>query len=578
MTAAVSPFDAALAAGAAHLRARAWAPAVAAFTRATQLRPDAAAAWRGLGDARHGAGDAAAGGAAHLRALAASADDPALAAAAAALARGDTATAGPLLMQQLRQAPTDIAALRLLGEVAMASGRDIEAARLFAMALDLAPGFAAARARLHAAVARAAPLQAIAELDRWLVRQPRHPAWQRLRIASLERAGDHAAALAAATALAGDEPGDPGVALLTGYLHKTLGNPAAAIAAWRHALALQPALGEAWWALANLKVQALDAADRAAMTALLADAALADDDRIHIEFALGQALADAGDHAAAFARYAAGNARRRAGLRHDSAALPAHVDRAEQLFTPAFFAARAGSGAAAADPIFITGLPRAGSTLVEQILGSHPEVEATMELEVLPQLVERLGNDPDRIAALSADQLRGLGAAYLDRTRAFRRSDRPRFVDKQPGNFLHIGLIRLILPNATIIDMRRGAMASGFSIYKQLFAGGHDYAYDLADIAAWRAGYERLLAHWHAVQPGAVLAMTHEALVADPDAEIRRLLAHCRLDFDPGCLAFHASHRPVRTPSAEQVRRPINRDGVDAWRPYAAWLGALAAQ
>ncbi len=575
MTPNNTPYDTALAAGAAHLRARAWPQAAAAFTRATQLRPDAAAAWRGLGDARHGAGDAAAGGAAHLRALAASANDPALSAAAAALARGDTATAGPLLMQQLRQAPTDIAALRLLGEAALVTGRDIEAARLFGMALDLAPGFDAARARLHAALHRAPPPEAIAELDSWLARQPLNPAWRRLRIASLERAGDHDTALAAATALAADAPDDPGVALMRGYLHKTLGDPAAAIAEWRRALALRPALGEAWWALANLKVQALGAADRAAMTALLADKALADDDRIHIEFALGQALEDAGDHAAAFSHYAAGNARRRTALRHDPTALPAHVARVEHVFTPAFFAARAGAGAPDADPIFITGLPRAGSTLVEQILGSHPQVEATMELEVLPQLLDRVGHDPDRIAALSADQLRALGQAYLDRTRHYRRSDRPRFVDKQPGNFLHIGLIRLILPDATIIDMRRGAMASGFSIFKQLFAGGHDYAYDLADIAAWRAGYERLLAHWQAVLPGAVLAMTHEALVADPDTEIRRLLMHCRLDFDPACLAFHTSRRPVRTPSAEQVRRPINADGVDAWRPYAEWLGPL---
>ena len=571
-----SAFEAALAVGAAHLKARAWSRAAAAFAKATRRRPDAAAAWRGLGDARHGAGDAAGGGDAHLRALAASATEPLLTAAAAALTRGDIAAAGPLLMQQLRRAPTDVAALRMLGETASAAGRDVEAARAFALALDLAPGFVAARARLSEALTRASPPAALAEIDRWLARQPRHHEWRRLRIATLERGGDYEGALAAARLLTAEAPGHPGVALMPGYLHKTLGDPDAAVAAWRRALALRPALGEAWWALANLKTQVFDEVDRAAMTALLADPALAIDNRIPVEFALAKALDDAGDHAAAFRHYAAGNAAHRAGLNHDRAALPAYVDRVERVFLPAFFAARAGSGVADADPIFIVGLPRAGSTLVEQILGSHPEVEATMELEVLPQLAHRLGNDPGTIAALTPEQLRRLGQAYLDAVRPFRRSGRPRFVDKQPGNFLHIGLIRLILPNATIIDMRRGRMASGFSIFRQLFAGGHDYGYDLGDIAAYRAGYERLMAHWQTVLPGAVHAMTHEALVAAPEAEIRRLLAHCGLAFDPACLASHESRRPVRTPSAEQVRRPINADGIDSWRPYAEWLGALA--
>jgi hypothetical protein len=299
---------------------------------------------------------------------------------------------------------------------------------------------------------------------------------------------------------------------------------------------------------------------------------------------MGKALEDDADHAASFRHYASGNRLRRSNLAYSADDMSAFVRESMELFSAEFFAARAGYGAPDPDPIFIVGLPRAGSTLIEQILASHPSVEGTMELPDILAMAGALAGQrkpsepskyPRELAKLSATVCRDLGAGYIRDTRIQRKTARPFFVDKMPNNFLHIGLIRLVLPNAKIIDARRHPMACCFSTYKQQFAEGHRYSYDLGELGRYYREYVLLMDHFDRVTPGAVYRVVHERLIEDTETEVRRLLSHCGLPFDPACLRFHENTRPVRTPSAQQVRRPINREGLEQWRRYDEWLGPL---
>jgi hypothetical protein len=356
------------------------------------------------------------------------------------------------------------------------------------------------------------------------------------------------------------------------------------IAAYRRAIAIAPVLGEAWWSLANLKTVKLGPAEVAAMESALEQPGLQRPDLFHLHFALGKAHDDAGEPERAFSHYAEGNRLRRQGIAYDADETRRQVARSRALFTPAFLAAREAVGCPAPDPIFILGMPRAGSTLVEQILASHRLVEGTTELPDIPLIARGLsaGQDPrpsypDAIAALDPDALRALGEAYLERSRVQRRTDRPFFIDKMPNNWVHVGLIHLILPRARIIDARRHPLDCCFSNFRQHYARGQGFSYSLEDMGRYYADYVALMAHFDAVLPGRVHRVVHERLLDDPETEIRNLLDHLELDFDPACLAFHETRRAVRTASSEQVRRPINRDGVGQWRPYEAWLDPLKA-
>jgi hypothetical protein len=312
---------------------------------------------------------------------------------------------------------------------------------------------------------------------------------------------------------------------------------------------------------------------------------LGDEDRLHFEFALGKALEDAACYEESFAHYATGNALRRKTRPYDAEGNTRFVHAATELFTSEFFASRAGCGARSAEPIFIVGLPRAGSTLLEQILASHPLVEGTMELPELPRIARELaGGDGHEdgallqaVAALAPERLRELGERYLAATRHMRKTDAPFFIDKMPNNWLYVGLIQLILPNATIIDMRRNPLACCFSCFKQHFARGQSFTYGFGDLGRFYRNYVRLMAHFDSVLPGRVIRVHYEMLIDDTDAEIRRVLAACRLAFDPACLRFHKNARAVRTASSEQVRRPIFREGIEHWRHYEPWLGTLKA-
>ncbi|MGI8841361.1 MAG: sulfotransferase [Caulobacteraceae bacterium] len=529
-------------------------------------------------------GDAAGADLAFARHIAAAVNDRQLTGAAAALGENRLAAAERLLRGFLKDHPTDVAALRMLAEVGDRLGRHADAEALLADCLALAPGCEAARHGYATALHRQnRAAEALAQVERLLERDPRRPSYRALRAAVLAQLGDDEAAIAAYRDLLETHPEHPMTWLGLGHVLKTVGRLDEGVAAYRRSLELRPTLGEAYWSLANLKTFRFTPAEVAAMRTALARGDLADEDRLHLDFALGKALEDAGDFAASFAHYRAANDRRGKRLHYDAGRTHEQAMWSMATFTPAFFAARAAWGAPAPDPIFIVGLPRAGSTLIEQILASHSKVEGTAELPDISAMAKRLGGErrggqsayPEILRDLTAADTLVLGEEYLRRARPHRRVGRPFFIDKAPNNFAHLGLIRLILPRASIVDARRGAMAACFACYKQHFARGQAFAYDLVDLGRYYADYVALMDHFDAVAPDKIHRVSHEALVANPQGVIRRLLAYCGLAFEPACLDFHATARAVRTPSSEQVRRPIFTEGVDQWRNYQPWLEPL---
>jgi tetratricopeptide (TPR) repeat protein len=486
--------------------------------------------------------------------------------------------AEPLLRQYLKRDPFDARAIRMLAELAGRIGRNRDAETLLRRALELAPGFTAARANLAIVLYRQnRPTEALDELDTLLAAEPDHLGHANLKAATLGRLGSFEDAIGLYERVLAAAPDQPKVWMSYGHMLKTIGRQDDGVAAYRRAIDLRPALGEAWWSLANLKTVRFNDADIAAMAKELAGE-IADEDRFHLDFALGKAFEDGGEPDRAFAHYAAGNALRRTQLSYDADETTAFVDDAIATATAAdFFARRAGWGCPARDPIFILGMPRAGSTLVEQILASHSQVEGTTELPDLPAIARRIADYPTGLVALTEERARALGEEYLRRAAVQRRTDRPFFIDKLPNNWAHVALIRLILPNATIIDARRDPRACCFSNFKQHFARGQGFSYALEDMGRYYRDYVRLMAHMDAVQPGRIVRVIHEALVDDPEPRIRALLDAVGLPFEPACLASHRTERAVRTASSEQVRQPIFKGGDRAWRPFAAHLGPLEA-
>lgn len=516
--------------------------------------------------------------------LNACARDPALARAGMAIYEGRLAEAEHVLRPHLQRRPDDPVALSMMAEIANRLGILAEAERLLEQVLKLAPGYMEARlslARLLAIDGRLAQSNAL--LDAILQADPDNAPAARAKGTALGQTGDYEAAIAVYEKLLRRGPGSAPTWLAYGHVLKTVGRLEDGVAAYRRALHLDPDLGEVWWSLANLKTVKLGPADIAAMTAALDRPGLEPQNLFHFHFALGKALEDAGQIEPSFRHYERGNRIRRSLLPHDARLASEDVQRSIDFFTPAFFAAHQGQGSPSPAPIFILGMPRAGSTLLEQILSSHSMVEGTSELPYIPMLARGLLARrwrtpvpfPQVLADVSPDEIRALGETYLERAALHRKTGRPHFIDKLPNNWGDIGFIHLILPHAKIIDARRHPLACGFSNYKQHFAQGQSFSYDLADIGSYYADYVRLMRHFDAVLPGRVHRVIHEHLVADPEAEIRRLLDYLELPFEEGCLRFHENERAVRTPSAEQVRRPINREGLDRWRPYEPFLGPL---
>ena len=501
--------------------------------------------------------------------------NPELLAAALALSEGRLHDAEPVLKAHLKQDPFDVAAIRMLAELAARIERYRDAEALLRRALELAPEFLAARSNLATVLHRQGRSgEAVEELEKLQIVDPDNLMNANLKAAALGRVGEFDEALELYEKVLQTFGKQPKIWMSYGHMLKTVGRQADAVAAYRKAIELRPSLGEVWWSLANLKTFRFGDADLAAMEETLERGDIAPEDRFHLHFALGKANEDRQQAEAAFAHYDRGNALRKAMLDYDAGQTRASVDHAKVLYTAAFFAERPDHGCAAPDPVFIVGMPRAGSTLIEQILSSHSMIEGTMELPDIPKLFAKARN-MGGIARLTAAEAREFGEQYLRDTQVQRKSGKPFSIDKLPNNWLHVGFIRLILPHAKIIDARRHPMDCCFSNFKQHFARGQAFSYSLSDMGRYYADYVELMDHFDAVLPGHVHRVFHERVIGDLEGEVRAMLAYMDLRFEQTCLDFHANDRAVRTASSEQVRRPINRDGVDQWRAMEPWLGPL---
>ncbi len=480
-----------------------------------------------------------------------------------------------ILKPYLKEDPFDVRAIRMLAELAARVGRLKDSETLLRRALEINPNFNAARVNLAMVLGRLGrAAEALPLLDEIFAAEPDRPGNLSLRAATLARLGDFEQALELYEQIVAETPNQPRSLHTYAHMLKTVGRQAQAVAAYRKAAAIDPAMGEIWWSLANLKTVKFSDDDIATMKAVLGRDELKDNDRFHIEFALGKALHDLQRSDEAFAHYAAGNALRR----KYHPVIPGHltefVTRSIELFTRDLLASPGGNETQ--DPIFVVGMPRAGSTLVEQILSSHSLVEGTAELPEMPLIARREpGHYPASVIGLSADERRAAGDEYLRRSAVQRHTTKPFFVDKLPNNWMFAPFIHMVLPNAKIIDARRHPLGCCMSNFRQHFARGQDFTYDLSDLGRYYSDYVRLMAHMDAVLPGRVHRVVYERMIDDTEAEIRALLDYCGLEFEPACLEFYKTERAVRTPSSEQVRQPIYKDAADEWQRYDAYLDPL---
>jgi tetratricopeptide (TPR) repeat protein len=560
--------------------------AIEAFLRALNINHALPVSWGMLEGLYRLTGDAesAATAAAHVATLKQLPTE--VVTATALFADGDLAAAEQLIRAFLLKHGHQVEAMRLLARIGIE--RDVldDAQLLLEGVLELAPDYQAARFEYGQVLVKRHLYQAAQQqAEQLLTADPANRNYRTLHAMTCVGLGQHERAIGLYRGLLSGAAQPADLHLSVAHSLKTLGRADEAITEYRAAAAARPAFGDAYWSLANLKtyrflaeeVEQMRAAEAAASTALI--------DRYHLCFALGKALEDGQQYQDSFGFYARGNALKRSESRYQPQVHELNTRCQIEVCTPQLFARQPHGGARAADPIFIVGLPRSGSTLIEQILASHSAVEGTQELAEVPRLVVELqGRDwnldnpryPGVLAGMGGEDFRRLGEKYLSDTRAY-RTGKARFIDKMPNNFRHVGLIHLMLPNATIIDARREPMACCFGNFKQLFASGQEFAYSIEDIARYYRTYLELMRHWDTVLPGRVLRVHHEDLVNDLEGNVRRLLQHCGLDFEPACIEFHKTERSVRTASSEQVRQPLYREGLEQWRHYEPWLGPLRA-
>jgi len=501
-------------------------------------------------------------------------------------ADGDLEPAESLIRAYLLRHGDHIEAMRLLARIGIAHKVYDDAELLLAAVLELAPDYRIARQEYAGVLLELHRYDdARREIERLLAADPENRELKTQFAAGCVGLGDHERAIDLYQALLGGTPLDAELHLSIGHALKTLGRTDAAIASYRQAAACRADFGDAYWSLANLKTYRFSEDERAHMWRVLEAQSTAPIDRYHVCFALGKALEDRGEYGESFRCYERGNALKHAEIRYETSIIENNTRWQIEVCTPELFASRRGWGASDPDPILIVGLPRSGSTLLEQILASHSRVEGTTELPNIQQQVTRLrGRDPDPenpryppiLAHMSADDFRTLGEQYLASTRVYRSGGRPFFIDKNPNNFRHLGLVHLMLPNARIIDARREPMGCCFSNLKQLFAQGQEFTYSIEDIARYYRTYLELMRHWdHVLPPGRILRIYHDDVVEDLEGNVRRLLEHCGLEFEPQCVAFHETRRSIRTASSEQVRQAIYREGLDQWKHFAPWLRPL---
>lgn len=559
--------------------------AINALLKAVKFQSEHPEAWRVLADHFTATGDADRADAAYARHIKCSTRDPMLQEAAAAMVKNDVSTAERILKKHLYEKPTDVSAIRMLAEVAIRCGQDNQAEKLLLRCLELAPSFAAARYNYALLLQRREDSpRALIEIEKCLEAEPDRPGYRNLAAVILGRVGEFSRASEMYARLLAEYPDQARVWLSYGHVLKTEGRQQEAIDAYRACIERDPQLGEAYWSIANLKTFRFEQSDLSAMKQQMEDSALSDKERWHLHFALGKAYEDTADYEESFRHYADGNALYLANHTYDADYITTRTERLMSGFSRDYFEKRKGLGSTAPDPIFIIGMPRAGSTLLEQILSCHSAIEGTSELPDMITLAQQLRAEADTqevaayasvLAQKSAEELSELGDLYIERTRIHRKTDRPFFIDKMPNNFLYLGIIQSILPNAKIIDARRHPMGCCFSNFKQFYAKGQNFSYSLEDTSRFYRDYVRLMAHFDEVLPGRVHRVFYEDTVADTERVVREMLEYCELEYEPECLRFFESQRPVRTASSEQVRQPINRKGVEQWQNYEPWLEPL---
>ena len=558
--------------------------AIDALLRAVNINPALHASWRMLeslyrltGDLEHAS--MSSDHVATLKNL-----PPEVVTATSLFSDGDLAPAEHITRAFLLKHGNHTEAMRLLARIGMA--RDVldDAELLLEAVLVLAPDYRAARQDYaQTLVLRHKFREAREHVEQLLKLDPANIDYRALAATIAVGLGETENAIDLYRQLLAERPHDPDVSLWLAHALKTVGKVPEAIEAYRAAAAARPNFGDAYWSLANLKLYRFSDTEIERMRAEEAAATTLPVDRYHLCFALGKALEDRGAFPESWHYYEQGNALKRSESTYRPEIIETNTRKQIEVCTTEFFARRSGWGSSRPDPIFIVGLPRSGSTLLEQILASHSKVEGTQELSDIPRIVVEIqGRDPDlnnpkypgALSEMSERDFLRLGEKYLADTQVY-RTDKPFFIDKMPNNFRHIGLIHLMLPNARIIDARREPMACCFSNLKQLFAQGQEFTYSVEDVARYYRTYLDLMNHWDKALPGRVLRVHHEDVVADLEGSVHRLLDYCGLEFEPACLEFHKTERSVRTPSSEQVRRPIFREGLDQWKKYEPWLGLL---
>jgi tetratricopeptide (TPR) repeat protein len=564
--------------------------AIDAFLRGVNFNPALTTSWimlerlyRNMGEAKN-----AAAAAEHLSTL--EQLPPEIVQAGSLFSDGEVSAAENILRAYLLNAGKHVEALRLLGRIEHQLNLPAEAEQLLEAALDLAPDYLAARLDyVRILIDRQKYLQAHAEINALLRLEPGNRDYLTLNAAACAGLGRHEPAIAQYRQLLAGSPESSDLHLALGHSLKSLGRQKDAIESYRKAAAVRPSFGDAYWSLANLKTYRFSQDEIARMRAEEAAPAAHPVDRYHLCFALGKAYEDRNEYADSWQFYERGNRLKRAEIHYDPDMSETNTRKQIEVCTAQFFAAHAGRGVPDPDPIFIVGLPRSGSTLLEQILASHSQVEGTQELPDIQHIVlemqgtrphlddprsPRLQRYPGVLADLAPEDFLRLGQRYMAGTRAYRQ-DKPFFIDKMPNNFRHIGFIHLMLPNAKIIDARREPMACCFSNLKQLFAGGQEFTYSIEDIARYYGTYLDVMQHWDAVLPGRVLRVRYEDVVHDLEGNVRRILEFCGLEFEPACVEFYKTQRNVYTASSEQVRQPIFHEGLFQWRNYEPWLGPL---
>jgi tetratricopeptide (TPR) repeat protein len=569
-----------------YVALRSAAPAIAAFEQAVKMSPALPASWKALEILYRMTGQAGAAkkAAAEIENLAKL--PPEIVTAFSMFADNEIQDAEELLRRYLLTHGNHVEGMRLLAQIGVKMDVYDDAEILLESALALAPEYDALRYDLVLVLLRRHKhVRARQEIEKLLQKDPHNRDYRTTHATICTGFGDYEKALPQYREILAETPDRPELHLSIAHALKTVGRTEEAVESYRAAAASRPRFGDAYWSLANLKTYRFTDAEIAQMRADEAAPRIGLEDRYHMCFALGKALEDRGEYAESFAFYERGNALKKSECRYRPEPLERNARLQAEVCTRDFFDARQGVGSDNRAPIFIVGLPRSGSTLLEQILASHSKVEGTMELADIPRLVQDLqGREtkdsipryPGILAEVKPEEFTRLGEKYLADTRVY-RTGKPFFIDKMPNNFRHLGLIHLMLPNAKIIDARRDPLACCFSNYKQLFASGQQFTYSVEDITRYYRMYVDLMAHWDRALPAKILRVQHEDVVEDLEANVRRILEFCDLDFEPACVNFHKTERRIHTASSEQVRQPINREGLDQWRNYEPWLGPLKA-